>query len=103
MFTCPVCGKRGVSTASRFFGYLYEPLRCRICAAPLFAHPLQGAAGSAVTLLFAVLGFVVLGSAWYWLVAVLALFVAARIAIALALPLTAGRRFRGSALGTHEP
>jgi hypothetical protein len=43
-----------------------------------------------VTLLFAVLGLVMLGSAWYWLVAVLALFVATRIAMALALPLTAG-------------
>ena len=103
MFTCPACSKRGVPTASRFFLYLYEPLRCRLCSAPLFAHPLQGAVGSAVTLLCAVLGLAVLALGPRWLFAVLALFVAAKVGVALAFPLRTEHRVGERASGTNEP
>lgn len=103
MFTCPACGERGVPTASRFLLYLYEPLRCRLCSSPLFAHPLQGVVGSVVTLLFAVLGLAVLASRPLWLFAVLALFVAAKVGIALAFPLRTDHRVGERASGTDEP
>ena len=88
MCACPACGERGVPVAARLFAYLFEPLACRRCSAELFAHPWQGACGMAVTMLFAVLGMAVLVASPYALPAVVALYIAARIGIAFAFPLT---------------
>ncbi len=88
MFTCPACGERGVPTSSRFLLYLCEPLTCRRCASGLFAHPLQGVVGSAVTLLFVVLGLAVASSGPYWLGAVFALFLVAKVGVTLAFPIS---------------
>lgn len=103
MFICPACGERGVPVASRFLIHLCEPLECRLCSSPLFAHPLQGAVGSATTLLFAVLGLAVLASAPPWLVAVLAVFVAAKVSITLAFPLRIDRGLGELSSGSGEP
>ena len=90
MFTCPSCTRPGIPTMSRFLLYLYEPLKCRACSALLFAHPLQGTTGSAVTLLFVVLALAVLALPGYWLFVVVVLYVVAKIGVTLSFPLVVG-------------
>jgi len=64
---------------------------------------LQGAVSSAVTLLCALLGLAALSAAPFWLVAVLALFIIAKVGTTLALPLKAIRAIEGLRPASMSP